>query len=169
MKYESWLPEVPEEITGDALWTVGAYRLSLFVSDVAWHDAAKLVSDKRTLELSDQLYRAVGSIGANLAEGYSRGSRKDRARFYEYALGSARESRDWYYKARHVLGGTVAGHRLRLLTQIIRLLLTMVPQQRGYALHEADAVYEVDSDSSEAEPPLDPEELQRLLWQVPLP
>jgi four helix bundle protein len=52
------------------------------------------------LGLSDQLYEAVGSVSANLAEGYSRGTGKDRARFYEYALGSARESRDWYFKAR---------------------------------------------------------------------
>lgn len=104
-----------------------AYRLGLFAADVGWHDTTKLMRDKRTLELSDQLYRALGSISANLAEGYSRGTGRDRARFYEYALGSARESRDWYYKGRHILGPAVTTHRLSLLTQIIRLLLTMVP------------------------------------------
>ena len=55
------------------------------------------MQDRRTIGLADQLYRSLGSIGANLAEGYSRGTGKDRAHFYEYALGSARESRDWYY------------------------------------------------------------------------
>ncbi|MFQ6040547.1 MAG: four helix bundle protein [Candidatus Poribacteria bacterium] len=59
--------------------------------------------DKRTLGLSDQLYRALGAIGSDIAEGFSRKSGKDKARFYEYGLGSARESRDWYYKGRHVL------------------------------------------------------------------
>ena len=103
------------------------------------------MKDRRTRRLSDQLYRALGSIGANLAEGYSRGSNKDRARFYEYSLGSARESRDWYYKARHVLGEGVTNHRLEYLTHIIRLLLTMVPQQRGKTLKEEKAVYETTS------------------------
>jgi four helix bundle protein len=107
-----------------------AYRLALFAADVGWFDVTKLMQDRRTVELSDQLYRALGSISANLAEGYSRGSGRDRARFYEYALGSARESRDWYYKGRHILGERVIEHQLNLLTEVIRLLLTMVPQQR---------------------------------------
>ena len=81
--------------------------------------------------LADQLYRAVGSIGANIAEGYSRGSRKDRARFYEYSFGSARESRDWYFKRRHILGGEVFLHRSELIAEIVKLLLTTIPQQRN--------------------------------------
>jgi four helix bundle protein len=89
------------------------------------------VLDRRTIGLSDQLYRAVGSISANVAEGYSRGTGKDRARFYEYVLGSARESRDWYFKSRHIIGESVTEHRLQLLTEVIRLLLTMVSQQRS--------------------------------------
>ena len=108
------------------------------------------------MALSDQLYRSVGSVGANIAEGYSRGSGKDRARFYEYALGSARESRDWYYKGRYVLGENVAKHRIHLLTQITRLLLTMIPDQRhvtvtlkerasGYVVSAADLLADVPS------------------------
>ena len=103
------------------------------------------MQDKRTLELSNQLYRALGSISANLAEGYSRGTSKDRARFYEYALGSARESRDWYYKGRHILGPAVTAHRLNLFTHIIRLLLTMVPEQRQGTLREAPQTYNMES------------------------
>jgi hypothetical protein len=83
MTYDDWVQQVPTEITDDSLWKVEAYRLALFVSDLSWHDTTKLVADRRTLGLSDQLYRSVGSIGANLAEGYSRGTGRDRARFYE--------------------------------------------------------------------------------------
>ena len=108
MNYDEWLKSVPGEITGDSLWKVEVYRLALFAADLGWHDVSKLMKDKRTLGLSDQLYRAIGSIGANVAEGYSRGTGKDRARFYEYGLGSARESRGWYYDGRHVLGEKVA-------------------------------------------------------------
>src|SRR3954462_8232592 len=96
MKYLEWEKEIPEAIKGDSLWKSEAYRLGLFAADLGWHDASQLSRDKRTLSLSDQLYRSLGSISANIAEGYSRGTGKDRARFYEYALGSARESRDWY-------------------------------------------------------------------------
>lgn len=150
MNYQEWEQNVPADFTGDPLWKVEAYRLSLFIAEVGWHDVTKLMQDKRTIDLSDQLYRALGSIGANLAEGYSRGTGKDRARFYEYALGSARESRDWYYKARHVLGETVTQHRLSLLTQTIRLLLTMIPHQRGQFLHETGVAYDTNPNGDRA-------------------
>jgi four helix bundle protein len=145
MKYEDWERILPQEIKGDSLWKMEAYRLALFAADLGWYDVTKLMQDRRTLALSDQLYRSLGSISANLAEGYSRGTGKDRARFYEYALGSARESRDWYHKSRHILGETVTQHRLQLLTQIIRLLLTMVPQQRRFVLQEEAEPYQTNS------------------------
>ena len=136
MNYKEWEGTVHEMITGDALWRVQAYRLALFAADIGWEDVTTLARDRRTRALSDQLYRALGSISANIAEGYSRGTGKDRARFYEYSLGSARESRDWYYKARHVLDDAVIEHRLSLQTQIIRLLLKMVPDQRQRRIRE---------------------------------
>lgn len=159
MKYEEWEREVPEEIRADSLWKMEAYRLALFATDLGWHDVTKLAQDRRTVALSDQLYRSLGSIGANLAEGYSRGTGKDRARFYDYALGSARESRDWYYKGRHILGKTVVQHRLRFLTMIIRLLLTMVPEQRKHSLREEMGLYQINNLSSN----------DYLLSDVPLP
>lgn len=169
MNYDEWLETVPEEITGDALWRVEAFRLALFAADVGWYDVTKLMQDRRTLGLSDQLYRALGSISANIGEGYSRGSGKDRARFYEYSLGSARESRDWYYKGRHILGEEVTTHRLGFLTQIIRLLLTMIPQQRGRVLREEGVLYHPGLDDAQPETTVNQEELDELLRNVPLP
>jgi len=120
-----------------------AYRLPLFLVDFGWQDVTKLIKDRRTRGLADQLYRSLGSICANIAEGYSRGSSKDRARFYEYALGSARETRGWYFQGKHILGKSLTSHRLQLLTQVIRLLLTMVPQQRGRVLYENASDYDI--------------------------
>ncbi len=142
MTYDEWEAGVPGEIKDDSLWKMRAYRLALFLTDVGWQDVTQLTRDRRTLALADQLYRALGSVSANLAEGYSRGGGRDRARFYEYALGSARESRDWYFKSRHVLGEAVAGHRLQVLTEVILLLLTMVPQARERSLREEGAPYQ---------------------------
>jgi len=156
MNFEDWQLTVPAGIRNNALWQMKVYRVALFASDVCWHDVTKLVQDKRTISLADQLFRSTGSIDANLAEGYSKRSGKDRARFYEYALGSAREARGWYFKARHVLGAEVAEHRINLLVHVIRLLLTIVPQERKNAVREAEADY-------------GPNALDGLLSHIPLP
>src|SRR5437867_1439371 len=159
MDYKSWLESVPSEIKNDSLWKMEAYRLALFATDLGWRDVTKLASDRRTLDMAGQLYRSLGSIEANISEGYSRGSGRDRARFYEYALGSARESRGWYYKGRYVLGEAVAEHRIRLTTHLVRLLLTMVPAQRhfGSFIREESLSYRAEPFDPESTPPLTPE------------
>ena len=154
MTFEEWLASVPPEITEDPLWRMEVYRLAVFVGDLAWQDVTKLIRDRRTLGLSDQLYRAVGSIGANIAEGYSHQSGKDQARFYEYALGSTREARGWYYHARQPLSEAVATHRIRLMTQVIRLLLSIIPAERGYKMKEEHASYNIDTRELLDNPPL---------------
>ena len=141
MTFDDWIKNVPETIKGDPLWRVEAYRLSLFAADLAWPDVTKLIQDKRTIALADQLYRAVGAVSSDVAEGYSRQSGKDQARFYEYALGSAREGRNWYYESRNIFGEKVVTHRMKLLTEIIRLLLTMIPNERGYKMQEEPVAY----------------------------
>lgn len=150
MTYEGWAATVPQTITGDPVWRVQAYRLALFVGDLAWRDATCLVRDRRTLGISDQLYRAVGAVSPDIAEGFSRGTGKDRARFYEYALGSAREGRDWYYKGRYILGQEVVDHRMCLLTQVARLLLTMIPDQRAQVVREQHTEYCTSPDGAAA-------------------
>lgn len=141
MTFADWMKTLPATITGDPLWRMESYRLALFAADLAWPDVTKLVGDRRTISLADQLYRSAGAVSSDIAEGYSRKSGKDQARYYEYALGSAREARNWYYEGRHVLGQKVAEHRMVLLTEIIRLLLTMIPNERGYKLHDESVPY----------------------------
>jgi four helix bundle protein len=142
MNYKEWEFSVPEEIRADSLWKMQAYRLALYLSELGWKDVTKLANDPRTNRLSDQLYRALGSISANLAEGYSRSGGKARALYFEYALGSARESRDWYYKGRFILGTDFVSQRIITLTQIIRLILTMLPDQRNRTIREDMVFYE---------------------------
>jgi four helix bundle protein len=120
------------------------YRLALFLGDLARRDAKKLATESHMVSLADQLFRASGSIGANIAEGYSRRSGKDRTRFYEYALGSTRESRHWYYLSQDVLSDKVIEHRLNFLAEISRLLLSIIPQERTHNLAEKQATYETD-------------------------
>lgn len=150
MKYSEWEMNVPAVFTDDALWKMTVYRYALFAADMSWLDVSKLAQDKRTIRLADQLYRAVGSIGANIAEGYSRSTGPDRVRFYAYALGSAREARGWTYQARHILGEAVTAHRLDLLAQIIRLLLTMIPKQRHRTFKEENHLYTTNDTPNES-------------------
>ena len=98
--------------------------------------------------VADQLHRSLGSISANLAEGYSRSKGLDRARFFEFSLGSAHESRDWYYKSRHALSAEVINHRIDLVTQIIAMLTPMISHQRTHAIREEQAEYNAQSSAS---------------------
>lgn len=130
MTFEEWEQSVPECIRRDVLWRMRVYRLALFLSDLAMADAQKLARQPLFRAISDQLARAAGNISSNIAEGYSRGTGRARAMFYEYSLGSARESRDWYFKGRRGLTDTVIDHRLQLTTEIAKLLITMISRDR---------------------------------------
>src|SRR5687768_1648971 len=118
MTFEEWEAGVPVVVRSDSLWRVKAYRLALFLSDLAWEDAAKLILEPRARGTADQLYRASANISSNISEGYSRNTGKGRAIFYEYALGSVREMRDWYYNSRAVLPSGVTDHRMELASTI---------------------------------------------------
>jgi len=145
MKYAEWQDTVFAEIKNDPIWKLEVYRLALFAGDMGWHDVLTLSKNKLMYSVADQLHRSLGSISANLTEGYSRSKGLDRARFIEISLGSARESRDWYYKSRHVLRSEVITHRIGLTTHIIAMLTPMIPHQRKNAIREEQAEYQAQS------------------------
>ena len=68
----------------DPLRRMRVFELAEDIGPDSWTDAEKLVENAITGEVAAQLYAAIGSIGANIAEGYSRSSGKDRVRFFEY-------------------------------------------------------------------------------------
>ena len=129
--YERWLRTLPTDITEDTLWRMTAYRYSLYAMAKSQSDVPVLVRCRATRGLIDQLLRAVGGISANLEEGYSRSSSRERAHFYEYSLGTARESRGWYYKCAVALPGEILLARMSLFTQIVRILTIVVPAERA--------------------------------------
>jgi len=136
MDYDEWAATVPEAITSDSLWRMKVYRLSLFLGDLAWEDVSRLTDHPDARSITHLLYRAVGQVGADIAQGYSRGSGRDQARFYGYALASVREARDWYFRLRHALGEQVAADRFALLAEIGRLLQAIIGLQRTRSLGE---------------------------------
>jgi four helix bundle protein len=114
----------------DPLWDYVAYQKALFLSDLAWFDCDRLMKDARGRVIVSQLYDAASSISANIEEGYSKGFGADYARYLGIALGSARETRGWYWRGRRMLTEKVLEHRFDLLSEIISLLMTTIPQQR---------------------------------------
>ena len=129
--FAEWEAQVPASFREDPIWRTPAYRYGLWLADLAAGDVAQLLEHGDTHELADQLLRAARSISANLAEGYGRTTGPDRARYYDYAAASARETRDWYFKARHRLAGEVLEHRQALLLRIIRILSAVIPRERA--------------------------------------
>jgi len=113
--------------------------LAIAVAERAWYDSTALDRNRLTRPLADQLYRAACSIGANFTDGYGRTSGKDRVRFWEYSLSSARECLFWYQRARHVLPAGNVSRQTNLLNQICALLLTMIPRERKRILGETNA------------------------------
>ena len=116
-----------------------AYQLARALLAESWADAERLRHHLITEKIAGQLYAAVGSIAANLSEGYSRSSGRDRARIFEYALGSVRESMNWYESAAPVLSDEVVQQRLDTLEEIRRLLLAIIPRERHRLIRPSQA------------------------------
>jgi four helix bundle protein len=123
-------PPVAAASSNDPLFRMRAYQVAKDLLQAAWLDAKTLSGDPVTQQISGQLYAAVGSICANIGEGYSRSSGIDRSRIFEYALGSVRESMTWYQAAQPVLGDVVLT-RLNDLEEVRRLLLAIIPRERA--------------------------------------
>jgi four helix bundle protein len=130
-RFAQWEANVPESFKRDPIWRTPAYRFALWLSDLAKQDAKILRADLDTRGDVDQFLRAVGSISANLAEGYSRSTGAERGRYYDYARATAREAKDWYFKARKALGDDVMEQRHAILDRIIRILTAIIPRERG--------------------------------------
>lgn len=123
--------EVPEVMRNDPIWRLPAYRYSLYLGDLVQADVYRMRHDIRTRSCVDQLITAVESISSNTAEGYSRTTGRDRAKFYEYAHSSAREARDWLFKTRHPLDRATVYERIELVSRVMRILITAIRQERA--------------------------------------
>ena len=132
LNYEEWLAQVPESVRRDPLWDFQVYPKALLLSDLVWEDTDRMLKDARGREIARQLIRSVGSICANIEEGHGRGFGRDNAYFQRVALGSARESRGWYYRGRRFLESDVFEHRVQMLDEVIGGLVLSSGKQRQY-------------------------------------
>jgi four helix bundle protein len=132
MTYEEWERQVPEAIKADPVWQFYAYRKGSFLYDLVGEDCETLMRDPRGRAIVEQIIRSAGSICANIEEGYGRGYGKDRNHFLRISVGSARETKGWYYRARRLLSPEVLKHRLALIDEVISLLVTELARQHQF-------------------------------------
>ena len=127
--FSEWVAGRDSSRTGDPLWSLQAYRLASYA--IECHNFDRRTNGKfSTATTVGQLTQAIGTIAANIAEGYSRATFPDQNRSYGYALGSAREAIEWYDSLRCELGA-LADARQATLIQVRRLLLTMLRNSRS--------------------------------------
>ena len=69
------------------------YQLARQLSIIAWKIYSKMSFEEKKV-IGDQFVRSTDSIGANIAEGYSRFHYFDKVRFYYYARASQSEATD---------------------------------------------------------------------------
>jgi len=135
--FERWAADPRNASTERLVWRLVMYRLATYALVPAWDDAIRLGRNRVTAPIASQLYRAVGSIGGNIAEGYSRSSGRDRVRIYEYALGSVRESAHWCRAGAPLLGDDLVVERLAILHRITCTLLVAIPSERARDIRRA--------------------------------
>ena len=102
------------------------YNISLEISDKVWNLVIHWDTFSRN-NLGGQLVRAVDSVGANIAEGYGRGSKVDNARFVKIARGSLFETKHWLN----------ISHRRKLLSdtelkEILDVIEGLLPRLSAY-------------------------------------
>jgi len=121
--FRAWEACAPASLTADPVWRFHAYRVALYLLDLAASDARGLRSRGTSSRGADQLLQALSSISANVSEGFGRSRPTDRAHFFAIALGSLREGVSWYRAVRTQLPAGVAEERFDQLSQLRRILI----------------------------------------------
>jgi four helix bundle protein len=110
----------------DRLDDYGAYRKAVELFDRVVEDMEGLVRNPLCVRLIGQQVAAADSIGANIDEGYGRGSRKEFAQFLLFARGSAREVRGRYQRMHRWFSAEIIEARAALASEIIAILTKTV-------------------------------------------
>lgn len=122
-EFRAWEACVPRSLRDDQVWRFHAYRVALYLLDKATVDVQDLRARGYVPHQSDQLLRAVGSISANIAEGFGTSSPLERSRYFGIALGSLRETFTWYRALQSELPPEIVDQRFEQLSELRRILI----------------------------------------------
>jgi four helix bundle protein len=130
LEFEQWQVQVPKTIRNESFWNLIAYQKALCLYELIWEDTNTWLRDMRGRELARQIIRSADSICSNIEEGYGRGFGKELLYFYRIALGSARETKGHYYRAKVFVSPDILEQRLTLASEVVALLLTEINRQK---------------------------------------
>ncbi|MFZ5552014.1 MAG: four helix bundle protein [Bacteroidota bacterium] len=109
------------------------YQKAMKLWEECWDDTEALMTDIRGREITRQIIRSVGSISANIEEGFGRGFGKEYINYLRISRGSARESKGWYKKSSRLLEKEIVEQRtkdLSILTGMITNTITALQKKR---------------------------------------
>ena len=96
-------------------------------------DVENFPNTRGAYTLSDQLLRSIGSISANIAEGFNRRSTRHYISYLDNSVGSTNEAENWYYKIEGAgwLGSNMIRERVEKLTEIRQMLCGLIRSLNG--------------------------------------
>ena len=91
-------------------------------------DVEKFPKSVASRIVTDQLIRALGSVGANIAEGFNSRTTRQYVSYLDIARNSSSEAENWYYKIRDakLLGEDIANQRVKKCIEIHKMLQRMI-------------------------------------------
>lgn len=129
--YPTWEKRVYQRIREESAWQFFAYRKSLFLYELCWHDCEVLIKDYRGRQIANQLIRSMGSVCANFEEGHGSGiNSKAYLQCLRYSIASAKETKGWYFRSRYLISESIVKQRLELISEIIALTITELSRQK---------------------------------------
>src|SRR3972149_12277464 len=95
---------------------------------LALKDVENFPNSKGAYSLADQLLRSIGSISANISEGFNRRSTKHYISYLDNSIGTTNEAENWYYKVEGAqwLKKDVVKERVEILSEIRQMLFGLI-------------------------------------------
>lgn len=106
----------------DKLDELRIYQSAMNLWEECWDDTEILMRDVRGKEITRQLIRSVGSVSANIEEGFGRSFGKEYIHFLRISRGSARESKGWYLRSKKLLPETTVTQRTEALSKLVGMI-----------------------------------------------
>ena len=117
---------VKEKITHFTELKVWQSSHKLFLT--ALEDIKHFPKDIAGRVVADQLIRSLGSIGANISEGFNSRTTRQYISYTDIARNSSSEAENWYYKIRDAnwLDMNLSNFRIKTCNELCKMLLSMI-------------------------------------------
>jgi len=105
------------------VWKKSHYLFLDFIKDI--EEIPNTIAGR---EIIKQLVRSIGSIGANIAEGFNSRTTKEYIRYLDISKRTTAESENWFYKLRdaNFIKKDIANIRIKACLEISRMIQGLI-------------------------------------------